>query len=125
MLVAKRRPFRLAESIKEEVSKIIREDMKDPRLGFVTVTDVEVSEDLRHAKIFVSILGEEENVKSGMEVLSGASGYIRSELGKTLTLRFIPEIVFKYDHSIEHGAHISKLLREVGVKGDPSDTEDN
>jgi len=123
--MVKHRAFRLAESIKEEVSKIIREDMKDPRLGFVTVTDVEVAEDLRYAKVFVSILGKEEDVKNGMEVLSGASGYIRSELGKTLTLRYVPEISFKYDHSIEHGAHISKLLREVGVKGDPSDTEEN
>jgi ribosome-binding factor A len=123
--MVKHRAFRLAESIKEEVSKIIREDLKDPRVGFVTVTDVEVADDLRYAKIFVSIMGNEEVVKNSMEALTRASGYIRSELGKIIRLRFVPEITFKYDHSIEHGAHISKLLREVGAKGDPSDEEEN
>lgn len=123
--MVKHRAFRLAESIKEEVSKIIREDIKDPRLGFVTVTDVEVADDLRYAKVFVSILGKEEDIKSNMDVLTRASGFVRSELGKIIRLRYVPEITFKYDQSIEHGAHISKLLREVGVKGDPSDTEEN
>ncbi|RNC28075.1 MAG: Ribosome-binding factor A [Candidatus Dichloromethanomonas elyunquensis] len=123
--MAKHRAFRLAESIKEEVSKIIREDLKDPRLGFVTVTDVEVADDLRYAKIFVSIMGQEDVVKNSMEVLERASGYIRSEIGKLIRLRYVPEITFKYDHSIEHGAHISKLLREVEVKGDPKDDEEN
>ncbi|MGI6449811.1 MAG: 30S ribosome-binding factor RbfA [Desulfitobacteriia bacterium] len=123
--MAKHRPFRLAEAIKVEVSKIIHEDLKDPRLGFVTVTAVEVSEDLRYAKVFVSIMGQEPDVKNSMEVLTRASGYFRSELGKILRLRYTPEISFKYDQSIEHGAHISKLLREVSVKGDSSDGEEN
>lgn len=121
--MAKHRAPRLAESIKEEVSKMIREDIKDPRLGFVTVTDVEVAEDLRHAKVFVSILGKEEDVKSSMDVLTRASGFVRTELGKAIRLRHVPEISFRYDKSIEHGAHISKLLREVGMKGDSSDAE--
>lgn len=123
--MAKHRAFRLAESIKAEVSKIIREDIKDPRLGFVTVTDVEVAEDLRHAKIFVSILGNEEEIKSSMDVLNKAAGYMRSELGKIISIRYFPEITFKYDQSIEHGAHISKLLREVSAKGDSTDGDDN
>ncbi len=121
--MVKHRASRLAESIKEEVSKMIREDVKDPRLGFVTVTDVEVAEDLRHAKVFVSILGEEEDVKNSMDVLKRASGFVRTELGKAIRLRHVPEISFRYDKSIEHGAHISKLLREVGVEGDSSDAE--
>lgn len=123
--MAKHRAFRLAETVKEEVSKIIREEIKDPRLGFVTVTDVEVADDLRYAKVFVSIMGQQEDVKNSMDVLARAAGYIRSELGKTLRLRYVPEITFKYDHSIEQGAHISKLLREVGVKGDPGDADEN
>ncbi len=123
--MAKHRAFRLAETIKAEVSQIIREEIKDPRLGFVTVTDVEVADDLRYAKVFVSIMGEEDDVKNSMDVLTRAAGYVRSELGKILTLRYVPEISFKYDQSIEHGAHISKLLREVGVKGDPDDEEEN
>ncbi len=122
--MVKHRPFRLAESIKEEVSKMIREDIKDPRLGFVTVTDVEVADDLRHAKVFVSILGEEEEIKESMDVLKRAAGFVRSELGKTIRLRYVPEISFRYDQSIEHGAHISKLLREVIAEGDSADEEE-
>ncbi|MCM1565264.1 MAG: 30S ribosome-binding factor RbfA [Dehalobacter sp.] len=123
--MAKHRAFRLAESIKAEVAQMIRENIKDPRLGFVTVTDVEVADDLRHAKIFVSVLGTEEEMKSSLDVLNKASGYLRSELGKIISLRYFPEITFKYDQSIEHGAHISKLLREVGAKGESSYGQDD
>ncbi len=123
--MAKHRAFRLAESIKAEVAQMIREDIKDPRLGFVTVTDVEVADDLRHAKIFVSVLGTEEEMKKSLDVLNKASGYLRSELGRIISLRYFPEITFKYDQSIEHGAHISKLLREVGAKGESSDGQDD
>lgn len=123
--MVKHRAFRLAESIKIEVSRIIRDEIKDPRLGFVTVTDVEVADDIRYAKVFVSVMGNEDEVKNSMDVLTRASGYVRSEIGKVLRLRYMPEISFKYDKSIEHGAHISKLLREVGVKGDSSDAEEN
>ncbi|UWG98533.1 30S ribosome-binding factor RbfA [Dehalobacter sp. DCM] len=123
--MSKHRAFRLAESIKAEVSKIIREDIKDPRLGFVTVTDVDVADDLRHAKIYVSVMGKEDEVTSSLEVLNKAAGYIRSELGRTISLRYFPEITFKYDQSIENGAHISKLLREVNAKGDSADGENN
>jgi len=123
--MVKHRAFRLAESIKEDVSRIIRDDIKDPRLGFVTVTDVEVADDLRYARIFVSILGNDEDRKNSMDVLSRASGYVRGEIGKLLRIRYIPEISFKFDQSIENGAHISKLLREVAVKGDPGNEEDN
>ncbi|NLO97861.1 MAG: 30S ribosome-binding factor RbfA [Peptococcaceae bacterium] len=121
--MVKHRAFRLAESIKEEVSRILREDIKDPRLGFVTVTDVEVSDDLRYAKIFVSIMGNQDEIESSMDVLDRATGYVRSEIGKIIRLRHVPEIKFKFDRSIEHGAHISQLLREVGAKGDPEDAE--
>lgn len=123
--MAKHRAFRLAESLKTEIAKIIREDIKDPRLGFVTVTGVEVTDDLRYAKVFVSILGSEEEIKNSMNVLSRATGHIRGEIGKIVRLRFVPEITFKYDRSIEQGAHISKLLREVGMEGDRNDKEDD
>lgn len=122
--MSKRRAFRLGETIKEEVARIIREDLKDPRIGgFVTVTGVEVSEDLRTSKIYVSILGSAEEVKSSMEALNNATGYIRSEIGKIVHIRHVPEIAFKYDKSIEHGAHISKLLKDMGSKGDSADGE--
>ena len=111
--MSKHRAFRLAEIIKTEVSKLIMEEIKDPRLGFVTVTDVEVADDLRSAKIYVSVMGDEEDIKNSMDVLNRASGYIRGEIGKVVRLRYVPEISFKYDKSIEHGAHISRLLREI------------
>ena len=121
--MAKHRAVRLAQSIKEEFSRMLREDIKDPRLGFVTVTDVEVAEDLRYAKIFVSILGQDQDVKNSMEVLNHASGYVRSELGKTIRIRHIPEVSFHHDQSIKHGDRISKLLRDIGVKGESANAE--
>ena len=111
--MAKHRSNRLAETLKEEISMLIREDLKDPRIGFVTVTSVEVAEDLGHAKVYVSVLGDEQAGKDSMEALKRAAGYVRSEIGKRIRLRHVPEIVFKYDTSIEHGAHIAQLLREV------------
>jgi len=123
--VSKHRAFRLAETIKIEVSKLILEGIKDPRLGFVTITDVEVTDDLRSAKIFVSIMGSEEDVKNSMDVLNRASGYIRGEIGKIVRLRYVPEISFKYDRSIEHGAYISQLLREMETRGGSGSGEQN
>ncbi|MGI5902259.1 MAG: 30S ribosome-binding factor RbfA [Desulfitobacteriia bacterium] len=123
--MVKHRAFRLAEAIKIEVSRIIREEIKDPRLGFVTVTAVEVTDDLRHAKIFVSIMGDKAEIKKNMDVLTKASSYVRSELGKNIRVRYVPEIVFKHDQSIEHGVYISKLLRDVGVDGENDEGENS
>lgn len=114
--MTKHRANRLAESLKEEISQMIREEIKDPRLGFVTVTGVDVAEDLGHAKVYVSVLGSGEEAKDSLEILNRAAGYVRGELGKRIRLRHTPEIVFKYDPSIEQGAHIAKLLRDVQVE---------
>lgn len=116
--MTKHRANRLGETIKEEISQMIREDLKDPRIGFVTVTDVEVADDLGHAKVYVSVLGNEHQVKESLEGLKRAAGYVRTEIGKRIRLRHVPEIVFKYDHSIENGAHIAKLLRDAGIESD-------
>ena len=116
--MTKRRANRLGEAIKAEISQMIREELKDPRIGFVTVTDVEVADDLGYAKVYVSVLGNEEQVKKSLEGLNSAVGYVRSEIGKRIRLRHVPEITFKYDQSIEKGAHIAKLLREVGMGSD-------
>ncbi|MBI2266909.1 MAG: 30S ribosome-binding factor RbfA [Armatimonadetes bacterium] len=110
--MAAHRLERVKELIKQEAMHVIRE-LKDPRLGFVTVTDAEVSPDLRHSKIYVSILGDESAKKSTMSGLSSARGFVRSELGKRIRLRFTPEIEFRFDVSIERGDHISRLIREV------------
>jgi ribosome-binding factor A len=112
------RAERLAGVIRTEASEIIRRDLKDPRIGFVSVTDVEVTADLRHARIFVSVLGDDEAKQRSMAGLNRAKGHIRSELGHRLTLRFVPEIHFRLDESIERGSRIVSLIREV-TEGEP------
>jgi ribosome-binding factor A len=113
--MSKHRVFRLAENIKTEVARIISKEMKDPRLGFVTLTGVETDKDMRYARVYVSVLGDEAAVADSMKALHSASGFVRSELGKTLTVRHVPELQFVYDGSIEHGARISAVLREMEI----------
>jgi ribosome-binding factor A len=108
-----RRSARLNEVLKEETSDILGKKLKDPRIGFVTVTGVKVSPDLRHADIFVSVLGTEEEKESAFKSLKGATGFIRSELGKRLRLKFLPEISFAIDESIDEGIRISKLIKRI------------
>ncbi len=107
------RANRVAEEIKKEITQMLRDEIKDPRIGFVTVTGVEVSPDIRYAKVFVSILGGDEAKVQSMQALEKAKGFVRGELGKRMRLRYTPEVSFKFDPSIEHGAHIMKLLAEV------------
>lgn len=107
------RANRIAEEIKREVAYLLRGELKDPRIGFVTLTSVEVSNDLRHAKIFVSTMAPVEEREKTLQALNSAQGFIRNELGKRLRLRYTPEISFKFDESIEHGAKILELLNQV------------
>lgn len=121
--MSKHRPNRLAETLKEEISQLIRVELKDPRLGFVTLTSVDVAGDLAHAKVYISVLGTEEEGKASLDVLNRAAGFVRCEIGKRIRLRHVPAIVFVYDPSIEHGAHIAKLLRDVEVPDDAGKDE--
>ncbi|HHX50585.1 MAG TPA: 30S ribosome-binding factor RbfA [Clostridia bacterium] len=107
------RSLKIAEEMKREIASIIRDEVKDPRVGFVTVTAVEVSRDLRHAKVFVSIYDDEAKVKLALEGLEKAKGFIRKEIGQRIKLRFVPEITFRFDESIKHGAKISELLVQL------------
>ena len=114
---------RLRELMKKEVSEILQREMKDPRIGFVSVTDVELSADLRHAKIFVSIFGDAAAKTKTMEGLVSAQGFVRTELAHRIRLRRIPEVLFRLDESIERGARVNRLLRQVsdaGGKRDPA-----
>ena len=111
--MARLRAKRVAEAIKSEVAQIFTKDMKDPRLGFATVTHVEVSGDLRHVKIFVSVMGDEGQTSETMAALENAKGFIRSEIGKRIRLRHTPEIIFRHDTSIEHGTRVFQLLQEI------------
>jgi ribosome-binding factor A len=117
------RSHRLAGLVKEEVSRILREDLKDPRLGFVTVTGAQASDDLKSVKVFVSVLGGEREIKENMKILDHASQYVRSQIGHIIQLRHVPDIVFKYDPSIEHGARISKILTDLAVTETATATE--
>jgi ribosome-binding factor A len=107
---------RLQEEIRREVSAILRRS-KDPRIGFVSVTGVEVSADLRHAKVFVSVYGSDEERDATMKGLERATGFVRTELAKAIRLRFVPEIVFRYDPSIVRGARVNALLQSLKSEG--------
>lgn len=111
--MTKQRARRLGELIKQEISNIILKELKDPRIGFVSITDVEVSGDLRHANVYVSVYGSEKEKEESMEGLKQATGYIRKLIGERITVYHTPEILFKYDDSIEHGAYISRLIDKV------------
>ncbi len=109
---------RVGNLIREEVSEIIMKKIKDPRVGFVTVTRVKVSKDLRSAKVYVSVMGSEEEVTSSMNGLKCASSFIRRELGKRIRLKFLPSLTFVYDGSIAHAFRIDSILRELREKGE-------
>jgi ribosome-binding factor A len=121
--MSKFRPNRLSEMLKEEISQLIRVELQDPRIGFVTVTSVDVANDLAHAKVYISVLASEDEGKASLETLNRAAGFVRSEIGKRVQLRHIPSITFVNDPSIQHGAHIAKLLRDVSVSEDEKDRE--
>ena len=109
-----KRSDRVSDQMKREIADILMRKIKDPRIGFVTVTDVELSHDLRNAKVFVSIYGgnKEETFKG----LKSACPFIRSELGRRMSMRCVPEILFRFDSTVEQGAHIMELLHEIGQK---------
>ena len=105
---------RVNSLIRQEISELLRRQVKDPRLGnLVTVTDVSTSPDLRHAKIFVSRIGSEEEKQETLSVLAAASGFFRNELAKRLRLRYITELSFQWDDSIERGDYLLQLINEV------------
>lgn len=111
--MSEERAKRVREAMRAEISDIIRNEIKDPRIGFVSVTSVEVSRDLRHARVYISVLGGDEERRATLAALEGARGFIRGEVGRRLRLRFAPELVFRADDSIAHGAEISRLLAEI------------
>ncbi|WP_019638030.1 30S ribosome-binding factor RbfA [Paenibacillus fonticola] len=111
--MAKNRTGRVGEQIKKELSVLIQNEVKDPRVGFVTVTGVDVTSDLSQAKVYISIFGDEEKKAESLKGLDKALGYLRTELGKRMRLRHTPELIFKVDESIEYGSRIEKLLGEI------------
>jgi ribosome-binding factor A len=115
-----RRQERVSERIHEEICDVLQKRIRDPRLAGVTVTGVEVSPDLKMAKVFVSALGDRESRTSALQGLQHASKYIRRQLAQQLQMRFTPELRFALDESWEHGARIDELLEQVS-NTEPSD----
>ena len=116
--MANYRGGRINEEVKREVSNIIQNEIKDPRLtAMVSVTDVKVTRDLRYAKVFVSLFGKNDEEKNNTFVaLKNASGYIRKEIGQRINLRYNPQIIFELDDSINYGMHIEELIQRVKDK---------
>jgi ribosome-binding factor A len=115
---------RVGEEIKKELSLLLQRGLKDPRIGFVTVTDVEVTSDLQLAKVFVSIFGDDEQRKASLAGLQKAKGYLRTEIGRRVKLRHVPDFVFKLDESIDYGNRIESILREISTEGAKGDKQD-
>ncbi|HWO78000.1 MAG TPA: 30S ribosome-binding factor RbfA [Bacillus sp. (in: firmicutes)] len=118
------RANRVAEQMKKELGDIIGRKIKDPRIGFVTVTDVRVTGDLQQAKVYISILGDEEKKQDSLKALAKAKGFIRTEIGQRIRLRKTPELLFEVDEAMEYGNRIESLLHEL-KKEDENEKEDN
>jgi ribosome-binding factor A len=116
------RSNRVGEQMKKELSDIIGRKIKDPRIGFVTVTDVEVSGDLQQAKVYITVLGDEEQRENTLKGLAKAKGFIRSEIGQRVRLRKTPELIFEFDESINYGNRIESLLKKI--QDEPEEKQD-
>lgn len=115
--MGKRRQERMSVEIKRMLSTIIQEEVKDPRIDFgsVSVTRVDVAQDISHARVYISVLGNEEKQNECMQALQKAKGYIRSELAKGIQIRHAPDLEFRLDKSVEHGIRIATLLQGLNV----------
>jgi ribosome-binding factor A len=116
-----RRPERLAEEIREEVARMIASEIKDPRLGFVTVIRVEVAHDLRYARVHVGVLGNEAEREKSLTALRSAAGFVRRELGRRLRIHHTPEIDFRYDKGLDATDRVARLLAEEAERENPPD----
>jgi len=111
-----KRSERIQELLLEEISKLIQHGLKDPRIGFATITQVDVSDNLKHANVFVSVMGTDEEKENTLKALESAKGFIRKSLGKNLYLRRIPELSFKRDDTQSRVDKISKILKDLHLE---------
>jgi ribosome-binding factor A len=120
------RPERVQEALRQEISRVVLEEIKDPRIGFLTITKVDLTNDLRYAKVYFSVLGGAKEKALALKGLNSAKGYIKGIVADRIKLRLVPEISFRIDESIEHTQEIYDLLRRVKKKdkGEP-DAESN
>lgn len=114
-MVLGKRSERVGEVILGEISRLLLREVKDPRIGFVTLTGIDLTDDLRHAKVYISALGDEDARQKTLEGLSSCAGFLRSRLGRELRLRYVPELAFHWDTSIAQGVRISQVIDELKV----------
>ena len=117
------RKDRVSEQIRRELAELIRTELKDPRVGLVSIPDVEITADYAHAKVFFSSLAGSENLSAVMTGLEKASGFLRRELGKRISIHTTPQLHFVFDHSLERGADLSKLIQEAVAISDKTDPD--
>lgn len=122
--MASRRLARLNEQLKREITILVREEVRDPRVGMATVTGVETSADLSVARVYVSFMGDDEEKEQGLEGLRAAAPFIRAELGRRLHIRQIPELRFQLDRSLEYAMKIERLLQEALPRDEAEPAED-
>ena len=119
-----KRSEKVADLIQKEISQMLVKSIKDPRIGFVTITKVTVSEDCRFAKVYFSVAGSLAERESSVKGLESAKGYVRKELGSRIRLRYIPEIVFQFDLSIEYAIHMEELIHSIHQEKEPNGDEE-
>lgn len=112
--MANYRGGRINEEIRKEISDIVQHEIRDPRLtAMVSITKVDVTKDLRYAKVFVSVFGDEKAKKDTIDALKSSSGFIRREIGRRVNLRYTPELIIELDNTIERGMHINSILHQI------------
>jgi len=124
MIIMGRRLFfkradRVGDAIRREISEMLIRGIKDPRVASVTITRVHISDDLRAARVYFSVMGSETDRRESLEGLNSAKGYIKREMGRRIHLRYVPDLVFEYDPSVEYADHINRLIQDLQHKEDP------
>jgi ribosome-binding factor A len=119
-----RRQIQVADEIQQIISVLLQREMKDPRIGFVTVTQVEVTQDLKYARVFVSVMGSPEEQRNTMAALASGRGFMRRELASRMEIRAVPELQFKLDKGMEYSDRINRLLNEL-KEAETSTTDDD
>jgi len=119
-----KRSEKVADLIQKEISQLLVKSIKDPRIGFITITRVTVSEDCRFARVYYSVAGTQAERESSMKGLDSAKGYVRKELGRRIRLRYTPDITFQFDPSVEYAIHVEELIRNIHQGKEPHGEEE-
>ena len=123
--MSKARPERVQEALRQEISNIVHNEVRDPRLGFITITKVELTQDLRYAKVYFSVLGEKKAKRLALKGLNSAKGYIKNLVAERIKLRFVPNVAFLIDESLEYTKEIYDLLERIKKEKSRDDQGNN